>query len=283
MAQTGVAYEPLPRWGHAIVSVGDRVYMWGGRTEGFSVSTRKSLASCVEVFDLNTELWEKKTTSGTPPLGLYNNAHALIGSSLYVYGGYDGQKSYNTLYKLDLSTLQWTEVKYSSGSKTPMKMSGCGMVAYGTQKLVLFGGYGVTEDQDRSSPFFKRNSVTKGTGWTSEVWVFDIEEGKWFEPEASGSCPPPCVDFSFTKVDGHRAIVFGGHQPETGAVSDAYILELGSWVCTVYVYMHTYMYVCACAYRQGFIQKYFKGVEGIGLRIFCRHNLEHNNLLYASN
>ena len=33
-------YEPLPRWGHTSVTIGDKVYMWGGRTEDFSESSR---------------------------------------------------------------------------------------------------------------------------------------------------------------------------------------------------------------------------------------------------
>ena len=39
------------------------------------------LASVVEVFDFETELWEKKTTSGPPPPGLYNTAYATIGKA----------------------------------------------------------------------------------------------------------------------------------------------------------------------------------------------------------
>ena len=34
------------------------------------------------MFDFETELWEKKTTSGNPPSGLYNTAHTTIGRSL---------------------------------------------------------------------------------------------------------------------------------------------------------------------------------------------------------
>ncbi len=46
----------------------------------------------------------------------------------------------------------------------------------------------------------------------------------------SGEGPPPCVDFSFTRVDEHRVIVFGGFQPELGTTSDAYVLDMETWV-----------------------------------------------------
>ena len=48
MATGEGAYEPLPRWGHTSVTIGDRVYMWGGRTDDFSESMRKTVrgSSC---------------------------------------------------------------------------------------------------------------------------------------------------------------------------------------------------------------------------------------------
>ena len=38
-------YEPLPRWGHTSVIIGDKVYMWGGRIEDFSESSKKEVRS----------------------------------------------------------------------------------------------------------------------------------------------------------------------------------------------------------------------------------------------
>ena len=40
-------YEPLPRWGHTSVTIGDKVYMWGGRTEDFSEDGRAQVRMCV--------------------------------------------------------------------------------------------------------------------------------------------------------------------------------------------------------------------------------------------
>ena len=65
------------------------------------------------------------------------------GEDLYVYGGWDGQAAHNTLHKLNTNNLTWQEMKSSDGKETPMKMSGCGLVAKGTEELVLFGGYGL--------------------------------------------------------------------------------------------------------------------------------------------
>lgn len=39
----GPRYEPLPRWGHASVTIGTKVYMWGGRIEDFSETSKQEV------------------------------------------------------------------------------------------------------------------------------------------------------------------------------------------------------------------------------------------------
>ena len=83
---------------------------------------------------------------------------------------------------LDLVTLNWKELTTSNPADAPMKMSGCGIVAYGNNQLVLFGGFGIpssesTQTQQPGSVFFRRNSISGEKGWTNELKVFNIEEG----------------------------------------------------------------------------------------------------------
>ena len=100
------------------------------------------------------------------------------GHYLYTYGGWDGQVAYNTLHQLDTTTMTWRKLEPNNPSDAPMKMSGCGMVAYGDHNLVLFGGYGVPpEKAPPGSVFYQRNTGTEEKGWTNELKVFDIEEG----------------------------------------------------------------------------------------------------------
>lgn len=90
---------------------------------------------------------------------------------LYVYGGWDGQLTYNNLHQLDVLTMTWTELKPAENSEIPMKMSGCGLVNYGKDKLVLFGGCGVpTEDSQQSS-------VPKSTSGTVSYTTVRSNEG----------------------------------------------------------------------------------------------------------
>ena len=62
--------------------------MWGGWAG--SKEKSREVAHKIEMFDISKELWEQKPTHGTPPPGLWNTAYTVVGSSLFVFGGYDG-------------------------------------------------------------------------------------------------------------------------------------------------------------------------------------------------
>ena len=47
----------------------------------------------------------------------------------------------------------------------------------------------------------------------------------------TGTKPPPLSNFSFTKVDRRRAVVYGGMTDGPEATGDAYVLELDNLVC----------------------------------------------------
>ena len=158
MAARHTSYEPLPRADHTAVAVDNKLHMWGGRTGSRQKS--QEVAQKVEVFDISTELWEQKQTHGTLPPGLSNTAYTVVGSCLFVFGGSDGGSSHNSLFKLDLHTFQWEQVRVSNPSSGPQRKSGCGMVSYGDNQLVIFAGYTVS-------------------GRTDELHVFDLNKGEY--------------------------------------------------------------------------------------------------------
>ena len=53
--------------------------------------------------------------------------------------------------------------------------------------------------------------------------------GCWSIPDTTGETPRPCAASSFTKVDQHTAVLFGGRQKE-GRVNDLAILDMEKWV-----------------------------------------------------
>ena len=99
-------YEPSPRFDHGAAAVGGRCYPWGGYVQVLSESGRRKLASTVEIFDPYLETWEKHPTTGVPPPGLYFGACTSLLDSLYWFGEYDGSSRYNSLHRLDTTTLE---------------------------------------------------------------------------------------------------------------------------------------------------------------------------------
>ena len=158
MAARHTGYEPLARAGHAAVTLDNKLHLWGGWAG--SKEKSREVAQKLEVFDVSMEQWEQKPTRGTPPPGLWDTAYAVVGSCLFVFGGYGGVSSHNTLYKLNLCSFQWEQVRVSNPSRGPQRKSGCGMVSYGDNQLVVFAGW-------------------TGSERTDELHVFDLNKGEY--------------------------------------------------------------------------------------------------------
>lgn len=158
MAACPTNHEPLARERHAVVAVGSKLHIWGGKAES-DVKSRE-LTRSVEVFDISKELWERKEIiHGSPPPGLWNTAYTVVGSYLFVFGGYNGESRYNSLYKLNLQTLKWEQVRVLNPSDGPQRKSGCRMVSFEENKLVVFAG-----DTDN--------------GRTDELHIFTLDTGE---------------------------------------------------------------------------------------------------------
>ena len=156
MAARHTSFEPLPRRDHAAVAVDNKLHMWGGWTG--SKEKSREVAQKLEVFDISTEHWEQKLNHGTPPPGLWTTAYAVVGSCLFVFGGWGGVSRHNSLFKLDLRSFQWEQVRVSNPSRGPQKKTGCGMVSCGDNQLVVFAGF-------------------TGSAYTDELHVFDLNKG----------------------------------------------------------------------------------------------------------
>ena len=119
--------------------VGTNILMWGGSTPEVYFGSRQKIASFVEMFDTECELWKQVATKGSPPRGLIGCAYASIGSKFYTFGGFDGQTLSNCVHQLDSASLEWRQLEVED-SNTPLKKSFCGMVPLDEDKLVVFGG-----------------------------------------------------------------------------------------------------------------------------------------------
>ena len=174
-------YEPCPRFYHSAAPIADTPYLWGGRTEDFSESSKRKLASVVEIYHpYRLEMWEQRATTGVPPPGLIAGGCTSLNKTLLWYGGYDGKSYFDTLHQLNTVTLNWDELHHNSPSQGPMAKSSCGLVSFQGNKLGLFGGYGLPTGPTQPGATFTRNTaVSDGSGWTNEFHLFHLQEGMY--------------------------------------------------------------------------------------------------------
>ena len=83
----------------------------------------------------------------------------------------------------------------------------------------------------------KKNTVGCHLGLrVSTVCTASPSAGKWSSPTTTGPRPPPSSDFTFTAVNHHKAVYFGGNQPGRGAVNDTYVIDFDTMVHMIRVH-----------------------------------------------
>ena len=160
--------QPSARSSPFVASAGNLTYLWGGRgdTEPEAVFIHHG-----------TETWTRRLTSGQhPPAGLQNGGCAMSGHKLYLYGGYD--ESYckcGDLYELNTQTWLWR--KLSDGSAGgPGKKSGCRMISYQDQLLVVGGFYNEMPNSRQAGADYEQ--LFRSSFCTNEVHGYSLTSGR---------------------------------------------------------------------------------------------------------
>ena len=145
-------YEPSARWFHAAIATGQSMIVLAGY-DGSGGSPVDS--SLVERFNTTSTTWNQ-------PHHLLNQAlpddysHMGVtsdGEKLYMFGGFVG--GCNTLYEIDVFSLECRELVPATSPTSPTARSNCGLV-YWNRRLVVYGG-----------------AIAVGTP-TDELFVFDL-------------------------------------------------------------------------------------------------------------
>ena len=126
---------PLPQARNAqtMTVVGDRLFLFGGH------SGNKHLRD-LHILDTNTMTWtQADSVTGQPPPGLRGHTATLIGSKIFLYGGYDGRGRSNDLYLLDPATLHWEHPPTTE--HTPAGRQRHTACLVGSKKLFILGGF----------------------------------------------------------------------------------------------------------------------------------------------
>ena len=136
---------------HSTVVINNTLYTWGGDQQDLPYvhdnEEKKKITSSIDLFHLPTLTWDRRSTTGTPPVGVRGYACTKIDNNIFYYGGncIPGDCYHNNLYELNTLNNIWREVINSTPDNIPMKKIRCGMVSYkinGKYKLLVFGGYG---------------------------------------------------------------------------------------------------------------------------------------------
>ena len=205
---------PPARWHHTAHLLKDNKTMlvFGG----FSADKITRYFNDLWYFDTEEEVWSQPPPAETalaegasvptlkmpwPGVPTPRGAHAtcLVGSSLYLHGGYGGggfaRKDFGDLHSLDLETYVWEELETSGDSPEPR--SGHQLLCVEDRVLYLMGGWNANRQFD-------------------DVHVFTLETRAWSQPEsASGeeNFGPPRWNFTAVSVFAvpfWKIFLFGG-------------------------------------------------------------------------
>ncbi|EOD19314.1 hypothetical protein EMIHUDRAFT_458743 [Emiliania huxleyi CCMP1516] len=174
---------PSPRGGHAAVVHGSRLIVFGG-CDGWNYFN-DTLA-----FDVQSAEWAPVRVAGTAPGARSAPSTAVheATNALYVFGGYDGARSLNDLFRMDLRTSEWAPVRTSGVPPSPR--GGHTAVVHG-DRIYTFGG------KSGRSPF-------------NDLCCLDLTSGVWEAVRAGSPAPAPrCAHVSV--VHGGSLLIFGGY------------------------------------------------------------------------
>ena len=156
--------SPSARKSSFVASAADRLYLWGGRGD--------TEPNTVHIYSVNTETWMREFTMGPhPPAGLRDGGCSLAGQHIYLYGGYDGSSRSGSLYQLNTDNWSWSELSNCSAGG-PGRKTGCGMITYKDQLVVVGGTYG------NKKPDSKQPGSRYEDGYTNELHCYSLTTGK---------------------------------------------------------------------------------------------------------
>jgi N-acetylneuraminic acid mutarotase len=174
---------PSARVGHAAASVGDRFYVFGGRT---GVDQQETALSDFWEFDASAARWRQIEAEGGPVARSYH-VMASHGDRVYVFGGCGANGRQNDLFAFDTEKQAWEEL--TGGPEQPAVRGGPALFAT-ADKIYVFGGFCGKEMDD--------------------FWAYDLQARRWDAVQAQGERPHARSVTAFAALDDHHLFVFGG-------------------------------------------------------------------------
>lgn len=224
--------RPPRRSNHAMITVGDQVFLFGGnRSEDPFVLEP---LDDTWVLDLTTDTWSRLTLSGNTPAARLYHAAATDGQRMFVYGGADASgfvgPFLGDLFALDLQEQRWSRLHGPNNGAPPARFWSTLVHDAERDRLLMFGGHD-----------------TADLGNNNELWAFELASESWsllrqgdtLNGGRDGACGLP-LDFAnidYDSPDRRNAgmaihtetdmLLFGG-KTDCGLINDVWALELAS-------------------------------------------------------
>ena len=185
-----IVYRPTPRYGQRTLVVQGVLYMWGGLMDGLpSVHDEYDKFECtsyINIFSVTKGVWEKKRTTGKPPLGVYKYGCAAVKKKLYYFGGWCGHEPiedlcdgyHNSINVLDTTTLHWQQLSPTTDD-SPMRRADCRMISFTCDNedlLFIIGGNGVVPAVRQPRASYRK--LLASIYYTNECNIFSPTTGK---------------------------------------------------------------------------------------------------------
>ncbi|VAH76294.1 unnamed protein product [Triticum turgidum subsp. durum] len=132
-----VAHEviPAPRDSHGAVTVGNRLFVYGG-------DCGDRYHGEVDVLDMDTMAWSRFSVKGASPGVRAGHAALGIGSKIYVIGGVGDKQYYSDAWILDVVDRSWTQLE-TCGQQPQGRFSHSAVIM--NTDIAIYGGCGEDE------------------------------------------------------------------------------------------------------------------------------------------
>ena len=201
------------RYGHSMCSYNGKIYIYGGRND------EDRLMKEVSCFDISTSSWVNCHTSGQAPDASLGHSCTLIGSTMFIHGGFCSieSKCTNTLHGLNLETLIW-KLYPCAGTNVEERFLHTA-TAVGNYKIVIFGGV--------SGHISSMDAV-----YDERFYSYDLRDGKWSPIVTTGY--KPMGRRSHIAANFRKSIIyFGGYTPIKDIhFADVFILNVTTYHIT---------------------------------------------------
>ncbi|CAG8798905.1 26487_t:CDS:2, partial [Racocetra persica] len=182
--------SPIGRYGHSVAVIGSKMYIFGGRFEGYYLNDL--LAFDVNTYMANGAGWEFITPASQSPPGRMAHISCVYNDKIYMFGGNDAHRCFNDMWCFDPRTNTWTELSCIGFIPSARKFHGAAIV---DDVIYVFGG--MTQDGKE----------------LGDLTAFRISNQRWYMFQKMGPSPNSRYHLTMTTAK-EKIIVFGGESTQ---------------------------------------------------------------------